>query len=468
MISGRDTFQVIHENISQVRSETERNGKKLLELNERINRFRFEEAEQYRNLAKFRLDKALAENLITGLEKSDLAIMALLEKKNLTINKLDQDIKKNIAKQDALEDSRKVFEKKCDDAMEAIENRLAKTQKLIEKTDAYRDQKEKVTRAIEIAKKADEKASRSEKDRAHKGKPYEDDTLFMYLWKRHFLTPDYDANRIARSLDGWVAGLINYMDLRPNYHMLTELPVRLRDHAVKVKNKADAEIQILREMERKAAEKDGVPELQSNLFETEKKLEQIDTEIEQIRNSHQSLLAQQGTFFAWTDEDSKKAIQLQVAVLEKKEMADLYHQARTTPTPDDDVIVTRLNNSKEEMARVKSEIRSVKEEQRQLNRSMVELEKLRNQFRRNHYDTRQSTFPNTLGLALLLRQLMKGSKSGETVWGEIKRSQRFERPSSPRTFGDGGFGSNTGFRTGGGFGGGGFGNTGGFRTGGGF
>ncbi len=38
----------------------------------------------------------------------------------------------------------------------------------------------------------------------------------MYLWKRRFLTPDYTGGGLTRTLDGWVAKLINFADARSN------------------------------------------------------------------------------------------------------------------------------------------------------------------------------------------------------------------------------------------------------------
>ena len=45
----------------------------------------------------------------------------------------------------------------------------------------------------EIAANADRKASLGEADLAAKGKPYQDDPLFMYLWnKKHGQTEDFE------------------------------------------------------------------------------------------------------------------------------------------------------------------------------------------------------------------------------------------------------------------------------------
>ena len=68
-------------------------------------------------------------------------------------------------------------------------------------------------------------------DKRVKGEPYENDKLFMYLWRRGFGTSEYSANPFTRMLDRWVARKCRYDKARPNYWMLNEIPKRLEAHA---------------------------------------------------------------------------------------------------------------------------------------------------------------------------------------------------------------------------------------------
>ncbi len=78
---------------------------------------------------------------------------------------------------------------------------------------------------------AEAKAAQAERDFQEKRQPYESDPIFMYLWRRKFGTPDYRARGLTRYLDRKVARLIEFDGARRNYAVLTELPVRLREHA---------------------------------------------------------------------------------------------------------------------------------------------------------------------------------------------------------------------------------------------
>src|SRR5690606_24262257 len=93
---------------------------------------------------------------------------------------------------------------------------------------------QKLTAAKELAAIAAEslrKTTQAEADREQKGRPYRDDPLFMYLWEAGYGTRSYRANNLVAWLDGKVAALIGFPEARPNFSMLNEIPLRLREHA---------------------------------------------------------------------------------------------------------------------------------------------------------------------------------------------------------------------------------------------
>ncbi len=450
MVTGRDTLQVINDRILESQTTLENVRQRLNVLNSRLNTLRLGLGEQYRQLAKFRLDDMSAGRLISRLDKVDHAILTLLDQRAQSLRELESSLQETLAKQQKAEEEREVKQELRDRAVEALEHQLQETKVRVEQTDSYRLQKERVEQTVEVAERADEKASQAEADRTNKGKPYEEDCLFMYLWDCHYLTPIYSANRFIRSLDEWVASLINFKEARANYHMLLELPRRLREHAIKLQEEVEREIQTLQAMERKAAEEDGIPELQAELDKAEKHLVQIDDKIDTVEAHHQKLLQRQTEFSSGGDEYSRKAIELQVAELESEDLLSLNREALATPRPEDDAIVARLRKLQDEQQQVHNEILSVKEAQQQQQKALAELEQLRRRFRRQRYDAHPSTFPTNFGLALLLEQLMRGATSSKTVWDEIDGAQRFRRSPGIDGFGGGGFGG-AGFRTGGGF-----------------
>ena len=92
--------------------------------------------------------------------------------------------------------------------------------------------------AAQVLEAAERKATQAEADLAAKRVPYEQDPIFMYLWRRGFGTPRYASTGLVRNLDRMVARHVNYADASRNYAMLTELPIRLREHAERLRSGA--------------------------------------------------------------------------------------------------------------------------------------------------------------------------------------------------------------------------------------
>ncbi len=290
----------------------------------------------------------------------------------------------------------------------------------------------------------------------------------MYLWKRHFLTSDYTGGWLTRSLDGWVAKMIKFGDARSNYYMLTELPVRLREHAERQKAIAAEALQKLHDMEAKALQIEGIIRDKAALAAAQKSLEETEARIEAEEKQHETLPQQRSAFSTGSDEISRQAIELQVSEIKNETLAELYMQAKMTSKPDDDVIVARIRDLQQQEKNLTEEIKQLQAQESRNQQSFRELDDLRRRFRQSSYDSQHSYFPSGFQLAALLGMLLSGRASGGDVWDRIGREQRFRLPRTPPDFGGGMFpgGFGRGSRGGGGFGGGMGG--GGFRTGGNF
>jgi hypothetical protein len=464
MITGRDTLQEIGSHVLQAQSRIEEADREADGLTERLNRLRLEETEQYRKLAAFRLDQIRSGKVTSRLEEAHRAASAFMKQRKEALSALERDITRTQQKQKMLEQQREKKRSERDAAEDALEQQIEQSKSALEKTSDYRDRLEKAAAAAEVARKADEKASQAEADLEHKGKPYRDDALFLYLWQRRYLTPDYHHWGIIRMLDDWVARLIDFRKTRADYHMLNELPRRLREHATQAAEEAKRQEQSVLDLERQAAEKDGVPALQAALDAEEKQLQQVNDDIDAGEKRFQQLLREKNDFAAGEDENTKKALSLVADELRREDTIELFEQARRTPRPEDDAIVAQLHQLQQEEKTINDRLSQIKTIQQQQRKALEELAVLRDKFRRSNYDAPRSSFPTDLGLGILLGEIMRGGRSSGSAWERIDGEQRWNLPKGRGGFrgGFGGFGGG-GFRSGGGFGGGG-----GFRSGGSF
>ncbi|MEN8689735.1 MAG: hypothetical protein AB1Z18_00050 [Desulfobacterales bacterium] len=470
MMNGTDQLAVINQHMAKARSGLDVIHRRMETANQQVVRIRNQFSDEYRQLARFRLDELTANRVTVQLDETDRAVLKLLERRSQELLELDSAIEKSTARQDQLNVEREQVVRNRDDLVKQIDESAAEIKLQLSRQEAYQEQEKRVAETAARAERAENKAAQAEADQEEKGRPYREDPLFMYLWKRRFLTPDYTGGWLTRSLDGWVAKMIKFGDARSNYFMLTELPLRLREHAEGQKAIAAQELQKLHDIEAKALQTDEIVRAKEVLATAQKSLEEIESGIEEEEKRHETLLQQRSAFSTASDEASRQAVELQASDIKQEPFANLYMQAKMTSSPDDDVIVARIRDLQQEEKRLISEIAALQEQERQHQQSFSELEDLRRRFRQSSYDSRHSYFPSGFELAALLGMLMSGRASGGDIWDRIDREQRFRRPRTPPDFGGGvfpgGFGGGGRGGFGGGFGGGGMGGGGGFRTGG--
>ena len=451
MVTGRDNLNLLNQHVYQAQTQQEDASRRLEDLHRQLEALRLEMSGSYRQLAQLRLDDLQAGQAISQLNETDQATFGLVQNLKRSRLNVKEQIEASVATQQQLEEQRKELAQQRDEAGEAMQRQLVQTHKRLSETEAYRQQQERTQQALAVAQQAEEKASRAEKDRLEKGKPYEADRLFMYLWDRRFLTPDYRGGWLTRQLDNWVARMIDFQRNRANYYMLLELPLRLREHANKVQQTAQLEVQALQTMARQAAEADGALNLQAKVQEAEKRLQQLDADIAAAESRHQKLLAEQAEFNAGKDPLSQQIIDLQVSALAKEPLASLVQKARATPQPEDDVLVTRIHQLSQRQEQIVEEIQSLNNILQQQQRKLGELEEVRRRYRENGYDAYNSRFPGDFSLGVLLGQMLGGLGNPDTVWGEIDRRHRSSGPADS-DFGDsgdmgGGFGNGGDFYT---------------------
>jgi hypothetical protein len=461
MMRGRDQLAIIDQHIATARRDMQTGHSRLETANQQLIKVRNQLAQEYRGLAKFRLDALAAGKLIAQMDDTDRTVLKLLERRSQAVAKLEREIEQSLATQAELEDERSRLGRRRDELLKQIDEAAAEIKEQLGRQDAYRELEEKAAEESRRAERAQKKAAQAEADREEKGKPYRQDPLFMYLWKRRYLTPDYSGGGLTRMLDGRVARMINYADAHSNYYMLTELPLRLREHADRQERLAAQEVQKLRDMEAVALEVEPITKNKDLLQSVQKSLEESEARIEAEEKRHASLLEQRSAHASGSDELSRQAIELQVSEIKNDSLTNLYMQAKMTNNPDDDVIVNRIRELQEEEERLLAEVQNLQSQIHQQQKNYREIDELRRRFRRRSYDSDHSVFPGGFQLAALLSLLMSGRASGGDVWDRIDREQQFRRPRTPVDFGGGGFP--------GGFGGGGGGmGGGGFRTGGSF
>lgn len=428
MLTGRQTLGTIEQSLSDLRREEAELSKRIERSTRALTDLQERQSEAYRDLARFRLDTDSAGTLNTRLDSAAREARRLLDKRSADYKVLTDQLRQCESersqlekKRSELDSGRDAAENQMDELMEAVDGRL-------ENDDAYQRQRERTETALATADAAASKAATSEQDRQQKGKAYEADPLFIYLWQRGYGTPDYKRRGLVRSLDRWVAGLIRFDDARANYAMLTSIPERVARHAERCAEIAQEEQEKLAEFSRNAMTDAAGTDLVGTIEDLSGDIDRIDGELDKLDRRIETLSEALAEFSSGEDADFQKAEEHLAVSLQADDLNDLWRAALDTPSPEDEKIVQRIEDLRERVEQIAREIRQDRELQRDIGRRRAELADVIKRFRSKGYGSWESTFSDDKLTTVLLGELVKGAITGAEYWSRAERSHKRRKP----------------------------------------
>ena len=481
-LSGNDVLALIERTLTDTRGEVGTIDTRLARATAELERLRQAEIGCLSVLARMRLREIEAAEVSASLDATGNSVRELIAQREVAQAANEVEIGRAESKRKELETERAAQQKIVDAAEQALDEARAAAQKALAGDERYRAAMAAAEASDRVADLAEDKAKAAHKDRDEKGKPYEADPLFSYLWLRGFGTPSYVGIGMARVLDRWVSRVANFEPLRRDYWMLTELPARFDDHAKRMRVQSDDDLAAVHALEQAAAETAQVPQREDALGDAAEALAAADAKIEEHEAAVDALVEKRAAFAAGDDELSRRCNEIVRDTLRGETMRSLRDRATATPTPDDDAAVDQLTVVRADLPRVTEEAKRLRELHDTNRERAGKLEEIRKRFKESRYDAVSSEFVNGALIATLLTQLIAGSLGVGDIWDALKKQQRNRQLADPR-FGSGKFprggnpwgggwgGGGGGWGGGGGFGGGGRGGGfggGGFRSGGGF
>ena len=477
MVSGNDLLATIERMLDGTRRERAKLDVALEGSSAELARVRQAELGVLSVLARLRLREIESGGLAEALDETGRQVTELLGQRAGAQAAVETEVKAAEAALAGAQKERTERHAAVAAAEEALDAAEADAQKRLTDDDAYRGRLEKARASDGVADLAEEKAQAARTDRVEKGKPYEADPLFKYLWARGFGTSQYRAGALARLFDRWVSRVCDYEPLRRDYWMLSELPARMDEHAARMRVLADEDVVAVQALEQKAAETAGVPKRGHALEEAQKELADADKTIEERDAELDALVDKRASFASGEDDLSRRCTALLSDTFRHEKMKTLRERANRTATPDDDKAVDELTAIRVEIPRLEDEAARYKALHGTHRERTVKIEEVRKRFKEHRFDAVSSEFVNSALITTLLAQLLGGQLGVPDIWDAIAKQQRFRKLAADPLFGSGRFPrvpgpwhmpggfpkgpKGGGFRTGGGFGG-------GFRTGGGF
>jgi len=427
-LSGPEALKSLDEALRDVRREEDEIARRLARSAELVTKLREQEGELLRQLAEVRLDPSTQADLAGQISQAELKARDMLKAhaeemgtSEKTLAQIDQDIAAQTAERGRLQDEAAQRDAELKALADTVRPQLA----------ADPDFAKKLAAAKELAAVAAEslrKTTQAEADREQKGRPYRDDPLFMYLWDAGYGTRTYRANNLVAWLDSKVAALVGFPAARPNFSMLNEIPLRLREHAERQEANAKAAEDELAALESAAIDKAGGKAAREALESSAKAIEALDARIVALQDQRDEALKAQRELAQGSDPAFAAAIGGLAEALGREDLKTLLAEARATRTGQDDTIVQQIDDVRQRAKEEDVETADQKQRLKTLAARRRELEDIQYEFKKQGFDNPRSSFGKDDLVGDLLNDFLRGGISAANYWAQWQRSQRWSGP----------------------------------------
>jgi uncharacterized membrane protein YgcG len=430
-LNGPQAIKAIEDALRDIRREEDEITRRIARTTDRIGKLHETEIGQLRALASIRLTPEAQAELGGKLSQAETRARDMLKQHAADLSALDRQLTDHemaIANLGAARGRE----------LETIATRQAELDALtgtvkasLENDAAYREAVERHAEVAGMADEAKKKAAQSEADREEKGRPYREDVLFIYLWDRGYLTPAYKAGNVARMLDAWVARLVRYAAARPNYAMLNEIPLRLREHAERLAEDEIAAEETITALETKAFDAAGGRPARAAMEAAQVKIAELDEKLVAAEDAREALVAEQKALAEGRDPKFESAVEVLTSAMRGTDIAQLMDDARKTATPEDDAITIKIDEVRRRVTEDEGELSDQRARLKTLETRRRELEDIEYEFKKARFDDPRSSFRKDDLVGDLLTEFLKGGMTAATYWGHWRHSQDWAAGSGP-------------------------------------
>ncbi|SFZ84351.1 Uncharacterized membrane protein YgcG, contains a TPM-fold domain [Devosia enhydra] len=425
-LSGPEAMRSLDDALRDIRREEDDIAKRLARSADILARIRQTEADFLRQLATIRLDPATQGEIAGDISRAEARARDMLKAHADTLGKAEADLRAADAAVAALAGERRKRLAEMEQLQGQLETLSRKAQADLAGNAAYAAARADAEDKADVAAEALRKTEQAETDRAEKGQPYLEDPLFAYLWARGYGTSAYKAGNLTRLLDDWVARLCDFHRMRPNFVMLNEIPLRLREHAERQASAAEGARKALEALEDAAVDAAGGGPARAALAAAESRIAAIDIEMVTLEDRRDEAANGQRELAQGADPAYAQAVAALAESLGREEVRTLLAQARLTRTTEDDTIVKQIDDARARAAEEEAESRDDRERLRVLAARRRELEDIQYEFKKARFDDPRSRFGEDRLVGDLLTDFLRGGITAASYWEQWRKSQNWQ------------------------------------------
>jgi len=415
----------IDDAVRDIRREENDVGKRLSRSSERVAKIRENEAELFRKLAAVRLNTDAQGQIDDQLSRAERAARDVLKSHAISFNESERQIELLDKKIASLAAQRRKVLDEIDVQQEKLKALSGKIANIISQDPEFKEKRAVADQLQAVANESIKKTSQAEADQEQKGRPYREDPMFIYLWEAGYGSAGYKANNLVRWLDAKVARLINYKAARPNFAMLNEIPLRLREHEERQIAAAEMAEKALDDIEARAVFKAGGDPVKKALERAQGQIEAIDRQMVEAEDERDELVGKLRQLAEGREPAFARAVKNLAQAMQGREIADLMAQARQTRTPEDDAIIAKIDDARVRLLDEENETGELRERLKVLARRRRELEDIAWEFKKSRFDDPRSVFRRDELAGDLLSDFLHGAITAASYWGQWQRSQNW-------------------------------------------
>lgn len=429
-IRGPEALASLDEAMRDIRREEDDISSRLARSAERVAKIKEGEAELFRQLAQLRLDPAVQGELDGAISAAEANAREQLKAHAKDLGKAEKDVAESDAALARLTAERAEALKQFETHQAELKTLAGKLGASIARDPAFAAKRSQATELADVASQSMRKTEQAEADRDAKGKPYRDDPLFIYLWEAGYGTASYRANNLIRYLDSLVANIVGFQKARPNFAMLNEIPLRLREHAerqIEIARAAEAEVDAL---EAQAIDAAGGKPIREAMTAAQQRIDAIDAQIVTTEDARDESTKTLGALSQGSNPAFEGALSQLATALGREDIQTLLADARRTRTGQDDTIVAQIDDARARAKEEDAETADQKERLKTLAARRRELEDIQWEFKKQRFDDPRSTFREDKLVGDLLNDFLRGGISAASYWDQWQRSQNWSAGTS--------------------------------------
>lgn len=427
-LSGPDALRALEEALRDIRREEDEIAKRAARGAEVLLKHYAQEAELYRLLGATRLDteaRQVQTRLIAEVNsKVETAISryeAGFADAEAAVQHAEADLSRGNAERSALQSEASRYDDELNSHVAVVRPRLVSDAGYAAKLAAARELA--VTAEAAVAK-----AALAESERGEKLEPYRRDVLFSYLSDRFFGTAQYASSGVFAALDARLARLIGYDRSAAIYRTINELPLRLRQHAEQLQERARAAAADVANIESSAIDSAGGRNARQAIETLVPRIDALDKENVVLQDRRDAAIAERTDLARGNNLLYASVFEELTGLLGRPSLRPLLLTARDEPHEDDASVVSQLEDLAQRVKDETAEAEEYAEALKVLAERRRDLEDIQYEIRQHGLDNPQARLGDDRLVQDILNAFLRGGLSAAGYWDKWRQSHSWTAP----------------------------------------